>query len=230
MSGRAHPGDIVPSSEEIVDSFGVSRTVGREALQILSLANVIRVQHGRRSEVTPVDEWDVFSPVVQISGWQEGRALSLMKDQRELLLLIEPFAAGQVAKHGDPETLDRIGRLATDTVELVTSGAPVAHIARTDHVFHVAVASASENRMITRVVRATESMVDHLWTAHYASYSGEELLGLAQDHVRIADAIAEHDPERAAQALHDHIVRGTSLALQHLGPGEQARMLGETAA
>lgn len=227
VSGRVHPGGIVPSSEEIVDRFGVSRTVGREALQILSLANVIRVHHGRRTEVTSVNEWDVFSPVVQMAVWQEGRALSLMKDQRELLLLIEPFAAGKVAEHGDPETLDLIGGLASTTVELVTTGALVSQIASADHAFHVAIASASENRMITTVVRATESMVDHLWAAHYASYSREELLGLAQDHVLIADAIVAHDPERAAQALRNHIVSGTDLALQHFGPGEQARRIGE---
>lgn len=220
VSGRRESEAVFPSAEELVRLYDVSRTVAREAIHTLSMSGLLRVQHGRRSAVTVPDEWDVLSPVVQVALWQENQALPLMKDQRELLLLIEPPAAARVAALGDQPANDTIAELAWETVQSVESGASVTRIARTDHRFHLAIARASGNQVVAAVVRATESFVDHLWAAHYARYSHDELLTLSRHHVEIADAIARQDPPTASRLLHQHITAGTELALHHFRRAE----------
>ena len=56
VSERVAPGESFASAEEIVERFGVSRTVARETIQTLSMLGLIRVQHGKRNEVLPPEE------------------------------------------------------------------------------------------------------------------------------------------------------------------------------
>ena len=222
---RLAVGEPFPSAEEIVDRFGVSRTVAREALQTLSASGLIRVHHGRRTEVTVPEEWNVFSSVVQRALWHGSRALPLMREQRQFLLLIEPFAAARVAERREPASIELISRLADQTVLLVEAEAPISQIVRCDYSFHCAIASASGNRVIGTAVRAVESMVDTLWATHYARYSHDELMLLAGHHVTIAGSIAAGDVEGASQAMNDHITVGTELVLRISGQVSRAEQL-----
>lgn len=219
---RLAPGEPFPSAEEIVERFGVSRTVAREALQTLSTSGLIRVHHGRRTEVTAPEEWDVFSSVVQRALWHGNRALPLMREQRQFLLLIEPFAAARVAERRDSAAIQLIDQLGSETVRLVESESSIAQIVRCDYAFHCAIASASGNRVIGTAVRAVESMVDTLWATHYARYSQDELMLLAKHHVLIAEAIAAGDGGAASKAMTDHITVGTDLVLRISGQVSRA--------
>ena len=53
VSGRWHGVDGFPFVDEIVQRYGVSRTVARETLQTLTMVGLVRSQHGKRTEVMP---------------------------------------------------------------------------------------------------------------------------------------------------------------------------------
>ena len=80
--------------------FGVSRTVARETVQALAMLGLVRVQHGKRTEVCPPEDWDILSAVVQEALRREGKAEPLLRDLYEFRLLIEPQAAAWMAEHG----------------------------------------------------------------------------------------------------------------------------------
>ena len=61
VSGRIGVGEAFPSSEEIVNRFGVSRTVARETVQALAMLGMVNIQHGKRTEVCPPEDWDILS-------------------------------------------------------------------------------------------------------------------------------------------------------------------------
>ena len=65
VSGRLRPDDAFPSAEDIVQQYGVSRTVAREALQTLTMVGFVRSQQGKRTEIMPRESWNVLSSVVQ---------------------------------------------------------------------------------------------------------------------------------------------------------------------
>ena len=65
VSGRLAAGEQFPSTEAIVNRFSVSRTVARETVQGLAMLGLVRIQHGKRTEVLPEDEWDILSSIVQ---------------------------------------------------------------------------------------------------------------------------------------------------------------------
>ena len=68
VSGRLAAAAAFPSTEELVARFEVSRTVAREALQTLFMLGLVRVQHGKRTEVLPMASWDILSSVVRRSA------------------------------------------------------------------------------------------------------------------------------------------------------------------
>ena len=73
--------------------YGVSRTVARETVQALAMLGMVNVQHGKRTEVCPPEEWDILSAIVQEALRREGKAEPLLRDLYEFRLLIEPQAA-----------------------------------------------------------------------------------------------------------------------------------------
>src|SRR6185437_1115481 len=103
--------EAFPSSEEIVSQYGVSRTVARETVQALAMLGMVTIQHGKRTEVCPPDEWDILSATVQEALRREGRAEPLLRDLYEFRMLIEPQAAAWMAEHASQEDLAELDRL-----------------------------------------------------------------------------------------------------------------------
>ncbi len=112
VSGRIAVGQAFPSADEIVNRFGVSRTVARETVQALAMLGLVHVQHGRRTEVCRPEDWDILSSVVQEALRREGMAEPLLRDLYEFRLLIEPQAAAWMAEHGSADDLARLDEIA----------------------------------------------------------------------------------------------------------------------
>ena len=67
------------------------------------MLGMVNVQHGKRTEVLPEEDWDVLSATVQEALRREGKAEPLLHDLYEFRLLIEPQAAAWMAEHGRQE-------------------------------------------------------------------------------------------------------------------------------
>ena len=128
--------------------FGVSRTVARETVQALAMLGLVNVQHGKRTEVCPPEDWDILSSVVQEALRREGKAEPLLRDLYEFRLLIEPQAAAWMAEHGS-ERGSRAPATSSPTRWSSSSedDVAVADVMDADRSFHDLVARASENRV-----------------------------------------------------------------------------------
>ena len=74
--------------------------MARETVQALAMLGMVNIQHGKRTEVCPPEEWDILSATVQEAMRREGKAEPLLRDLYEFRLLIEPQAAAWMAEHG----------------------------------------------------------------------------------------------------------------------------------
>ena len=71
------------------------------------MLGMVNIQHGKRTEVCPPEDWDILSATVQEALRREGRAEPLLHDLYEFRLLIEPQAAAWMAEHGADERAGR---------------------------------------------------------------------------------------------------------------------------
>ena len=225
VSGRIPVGQAFPSADEIVSRFAVSRTVARETVQALAMLGLVHVQHGKRTEVCPPEEWDILSSVVQEALRREGKAEPLLRDLYEFRILIEPQAAAWMAEHGGDRDLERLDELV-GTIEQLVAGGAIAAVMDADRDFHNLVARGSENRVLAAVSRDIREVIGTLWG--FSTLGADEVRVVAEQHRVIADAITRRDPEEAATAMREHL-RWAARADLH-GLGEPAALRFELAA
>ncbi len=221
VSGRLGPGAPFPSAEELVNDYGVSRTVARETVQTLSMLGLLNVQHGKRTEVCPPESWDILSAVVQEALRQEGKAAQFLADLYEFRLLIEPDAAALMAERGSAEAIDELTRLADMMVELSGQSAAASVVMDADRDFHNVISQGSGNRVLTAVSRDIREVMTTLWAL--SELGPEEIKVVAQQHRTIADAVARRSPSAAAAAMREHLSWASKLDLKDLERTNAAR-------
>ena len=226
VSGRIGIGEPFASSEEIVNRYGVSRTVARETVQALAMLGMVNVQHGKRTEVRPPEEWDILSSIVQEAMRREGKAEPLLRDLYEFRILIEPQAAGWMAEHAGAEDIaaltalaDRMGKLARNEVALM-------EVMEADRRFHDLVARASDNRVVAAVSRDIREVIETLWG--FSALDAAAAVHVAEQHQLIADAVARRDALAAAHAMREHLLWAAQADLQRLGEPSGLRLLSGT--
>jgi DNA-binding FadR family transcriptional regulator len=202
VAGRIPPGGPFPSAEEIGTRFRVSRTVARETVQTLAVLGLVRLQHGKRTEVLPEQEWNILSSVVQEALRRAGKADAFLGDLYEFRLLIEPKAAARMAEHGSDDSLRELEGLV-DTIDALAEEGRTAAVLEADREFHNLVARASGNRVLAAVSRDIREMLQTVWGLSRLGQAEQQ--EVARQHRLIADAVAARDPEAAGKAMHDHL-------------------------
>jgi DNA-binding FadR family transcriptional regulator len=214
VSGRIAVGHAFPSAEEIVSRFHVSRTVARETVQTLALYGLVHVQHGKRTEVLPPEEWDILSSVVQEALRGEGKTDLLVRDAYEFRLLIEPKAAAWMAEQAGEAELAELGDLAA-VIERLADRLVSEPVLAADREFHNLIARASGNRVVAAVSRDIRELLKTLWELSHVS--AEECRQIARQHRRIAEAITSRNPDEAARVMYEHLVWASRADLGRLG-------------
>jgi DNA-binding FadR family transcriptional regulator len=228
VSGRLAVGAAFPSSEEIVTRFGVSRTVAREMVQALAMLGLVNIQHGKRTEVCPAEDWDILSFVVQEALRREGKAEPLLRDLYEFRLLIEPQAAAWMAEYGRPGDVAELAQLADSMERLAAMEVPVVEVLNADRRFHDLVARASDNRVVAAVSRDIREVIGTLWG--FSTLDPADARQVAEQHQRIAAAVQLHDARAAAAAMRDHLVWAAQADLHGLGePAAELRFAASAA-
>jgi DNA-binding GntR family transcriptional regulator len=187
LTGALSPG-LQVNQEALAASLGVSITPLREALRRLEMEGLVRLEAHRTVVIAPLT----------------GRELDELYVIR---IELDALAAGLAATKARGAQLSQIGQLARR--KAVKD--PFAQLDR-NRAFHRAIYGACENTALI-------AYLDQLWdrTDRYRFILvKQEMLGgpvSTQDHIDIADAVAECDAERAARLMRHHIAQSrTSIA------------------
>ena len=185
LTGGLSPGLNV-NQESLAADLGVSITPLREALRRLEMEGLIRLEAHRTVVIAP------------LTG-QELDELYVIRIE------LDSLAAGLAAVNASEADIIRIGQLARQK----PAREPVAQLER-NRAFHRAIYASCRNGALV-------AYLDQLWdrTDRYRLILvKQELLGgmaSRQDHVDIADAVADHDADRAARLTRDHIAGSRAL-------------------
>ncbi|MCX5141589.1 MULTISPECIES: GntR family transcriptional regulator [unclassified Streptomyces] len=137
------------------------------------------------------------------------RATALLTSQGleelfDMRLLLEPEAAALAARHADEARLDRLEQLQESMRSLPGSGdryAVYREFAALDQRFHETVAEAAGRPLLCDAVERLHSHL-HIFRLSSIPGAGEPTHA---EHDRIVRAILRRSPERAAEAMTDHL-------------------------
>jgi len=184
-----------PTEAEIGKAHGVSRSVTREAVKMLTAKGLVSARPRHGTVIEPTSEWNLLDP--DVLRWMLERKFSveLLRHFNQLRIAIEPEAAALAARHHTPDDLRHI-RDGLSRMSAAEAGSDDPLEADID--FHVAVLRGSRNPFYLQF----RSMVS---TALRTSirFTNQLKGGVASvvDHAAVAEAIERRDPDAARAAM-----------------------------
>lgn len=199
FAGDLPPGHKLPSETELVDEFGVSRTVVREAVTRLRAEGLVETFQGRGSFVLAVPAPTSFTV--------ESAAIRTHHDVLDMIdfrLGIECEAAALAAARVDAAAAAAVRAALTEF-----TGAAPEDAVEADFRFHRAVAAASGNRFYLDLLDSLGPMMIMLARTRLGDTHSITDVGHAErvhrEHDAVAAAVIDGDPELARAAMRLHL-------------------------
>lgn len=198
-AGRFPPGSQLPSVPELVGKLNVSRTVVREAMQTLVGMNLVSIRPGVGCFVnSALPEFIVNGDVV--GALLDMDALIEVAIARRA---IESSVAQIVAGSASEEDFEDIEE-ALFRIELVAQKNKPMYTVTPD--FHVAVARASHNRVLEKVVASFNALMVSAGEVIEREFMGPAYRTAEfESHRRLLEVFRTRDPDLARREMEIHI-------------------------
>jgi GntR family transcriptional repressor for pyruvate dehydrogenase complex len=202
--GKLRPGDRLPTEGQVVDRFGVSRTVVREALSKLQAAGLVETRHGVGTFVARSRKQTGF----RADAAEIATVVDLLA-MLELRIAVESEAAAIAARRRTQAQLLAMRAALDDFAARLSARADTSEA---DFRFHQAVAAATDNAYFEgfmaslgpKAVPRANLKLPGAGSAHTHDY----LASVNREHEDIYDAIARGDADGARAAMRNHIGNG----------------------
>jgi DNA-binding FadR family transcriptional regulator len=199
--GRLASGEKLPTEAAIMEDFGVSRTVVREAIGRLAAAGLVATRHGVGTFVAGVGDGAAFRV--------EPHQLETLRDVVALLELrigIETEAAALAAQRRTEQNLAAMRAALDAFARAVDEGADAI---APDFQFHSEIARATQNEHFTGLMSTLGAGVIPRARLDPAEPQSDErrtyLRRVNAEHESIFDAISGGDPDAARAAMRTHL-------------------------
>lgn len=202
VTGSVAEGEPFPSERVLCVEFGVSRTVVRECVKRLQEKGLIAVAPARGAHVRDAADWNVLDPDVFDAMIRHDESLGVLDEVSVLRGALEGTMAGEVATS---RTDAFVAELETHLHDMRDAVDDRAAFLEADMRFHLAVMTASRNRLASTIARSF--FVRPRQSARWdGSNPADAAILTVQEHERIVAAIEAGDADAARAAMEDHIL------------------------
>lgn len=196
-TGETSEGQRLPTERELVDRLEVSRTVVREALNLLEARGVIKIEHGRGAVVGSDGGKalrDTLGYMLRVSPSSLGKLVEIRK-------ILEVEIAGFAAERRSEEDLEAM----RSSIEVMSRrlGEPAGRV-DADVDFHAKLARATYNEVLLTML---EPITDLLRRSREVSTArpGSAKRAL-QEHEKILERVEASDAEGAREQMREHLL------------------------
>jgi len=202
LSGDLGPGDHLPPERALATELGVGRSSVREAVRVLDVLGLVRTQTGsgpHAGAIIIATPSGGMSALLRLQVAAKGFAVADIVKTR--VMLESAIVAGLAEGIHDLEPATTLLN-AMDSDEL----SPAEFLAL-DARFHVALAEASGNHVVTAMMAGLRNSIESYVVLGVPSISDwpAEVRQLRTEHRNILSAINKGDAAAASTAIHEHI-------------------------
>jgi DNA-binding FadR family transcriptional regulator len=199
--GALVPGEKLPTEAAIMEDFGVSRTVVREAISRLQAAGLVETRHGVGTFVVGVREGSSFR-----IGPEQLETLQDVIAVLELRIAVETECAALAAQRRTPANVEALRAALNAFTSAVEEGRDAVG---PDFQFHLEIARATQNHHFVDLMGTLGGMMiprarlepPGPLTPEREAY----LRRVNAEHESIVEAISRQDPEGARAAMRTHL-------------------------
>ena len=204
--GDLRPGDPLPSERELMERLGVGRPAIREAMQALEHSGLIEIRHGERARVAEPSMGRMVGQVTETMRHLLSNSPASLENLKEARATFEAEMARIAARRHTAADLDRLQSTIDEQEQALHQPD---RFRRLDGRFHREIAGIGGNPIWTALSDGLFTWLNDFHLDLVAA-PGKELLTLAE-HRGIIAAIRSGHPDRAAQAMLDHLNRANDL-------------------
>jgi GntR family transcriptional repressor for pyruvate dehydrogenase complex len=207
-------GDRLPSEQELMARLDVGRSTVREALQRLAVLDLVEGRAGRGWVVKSPSGADLNSHTLMSVLRQESA-----DDIFELRAILEVEIAALAAIRATSHDLVALRHALERTRHAMERQDDTFQYSL---LFHESLASAAHNIAVLRIYRSVASLM-RAATGSTPMSAGDILHLRLQEHQAILDAVQARRPERAREAMRDHLRDAHEWTVQRTEPPTSAR-------
>ena len=202
VRGELGAGVTLPTEQVLVEQYGVSRTVLRDAIRALVEKGLVVVRQGSGMRVRPSDDWDHLDPLVLFEQVKGGQGSRILDEVFEVRRLVEVQAAEWAAQRRSDADLAELSTLLGRMNSALDDGAIfTAH----DVQFHEVILRAAANRLLRGTQRPIAETLrsGRVLTASHPDGVRKSMQG----HQAIFQAIRAQDAVAARASMTDHLAQ-----------------------
>ncbi|SHO49319.1 FadR/GntR family transcriptional regulator [Desulfopila aestuarii] len=191
-SGELRPSDRLPAERHLAESCKVSRNTIREAIKVMTEKGVVV---SRRGAGTYVSE-GALACIIDGAARRRKR----LQEVFELRKILEPQIAALAAQRITAADLAELEKVLSRQRKAVEHGRDQVEL---DEHFHRLIAQAADNSLLGEVY---ETLHEVLAESRVRELQSPERNRLSLNHhEKIAGALQDHSPERAAEMMRQHM-------------------------
>ena len=197
INGELRDGELLPPEAQLCETFGISRSILREAVRVLVSKGLVEVKQGHG---TFVRRPRIEVPEEAMRNYLMTHSFTLFQ-LMEVRTPLEMEVARWAAERREEAHLERLKE--TLKIMAVNSNS-VEMFSEADALFHDSLVEASGNRLFGILIRTIMANL------HFNRQLGIRHFGVqvvSQEHERIFEAIREQRPALAAQSMKEHMVQ-----------------------
>ncbi|GBE14389.1 MAG TPA: FadR family transcriptional regulator [Proteobacteria bacterium] len=195
-NGVLKEGDQLPGERELAETFSVSRSSLREALRTLESQGFLESRQGNGTYVASQPVELLVKPFASVILSEKDAQSELFEMRR----LIEPQVAYLAAERATSEEIDQMEKILADQESQVAGGGTGTDV---DKAFHYALAEATKNRILLRMMDAAMEFFSES-RDNYLQIKGRPEKSLVR-HKEMLNAIKAGNKKRAAGIMREHL-------------------------
>lgn len=205
MQGEYAHGEKLPNERELAERLGVSRTMLREATKQLAARGLVDIRRGVGTFVSETP--GVMSNPLGISAEGGKSVPEILEDWYSVRMIIEGEAMEMAARNATDEELEELEGLLQAELELARTD--YEDFMETDRSFHCALAHATHNVIMTRLIPTLHANVYYDFVrGYYPQLRRAYNDNVDVNHAAIVRHLKLRDGRGANLAMRCHMLQG----------------------
>jgi GntR family transcriptional repressor for pyruvate dehydrogenase complex len=197
FAGRLRPGDFLGTENELAERHGVSRMVARDALRTLQALGIAEIKMGkgggaRVARGNPPLLAEALAVQLELAGVSAAEILDAQ-------CAIETLATELAARHATPEDLERLRALLAEARDTIDDAAAYTRVSRD---FHLAIADASQNRVLAVQLRSLQHVS---WPKDNRTLTAKVARHILEVHHELSRLLTLRDAQGARRLMEEHV-------------------------
>lgn len=195
LNGEWKPGDKIPSENQLMTLFGVSRGTVRQVVQKLGGEGLIVTRHGEGSFVQTTGLDSYFQTSIPLFSIGEAEMEKIFEFRRV-------FESGVAELAAIKATDEQIHRMEENIQRMNQHAESLTQFVHTDLDFHMLVSECTQNTLAIQIYNSYEGLLGP------SILNMTKVIGRGNGikyHALILDAIRKHDPEEARAVMREHM-------------------------